>query len=41
MVTVNEGIVIFDAGDPLLMCNARYKTLNAQIESVLVPGVTS
>ena len=41
METVNDGVVIFDADDRLVMCNARYKSLFSQIGDVLVPGVTS
>jgi len=41
METVNDGVVIFDADDRLVMCNARYKSLYSQIEDVLVSGVTS
>ena len=41
METVNGVVVIFDADDRLVMCNARYKSLYSQIEDVLVPGVTS
>ena len=41
METVNGVVVIFDADDRLVMCNARYKSLYSQIEDVLVSGVTS
>lgn len=39
--TVNEGVVIFDADDKLVVCNSRYKALYAPIADKLVSGATS
>jgi len=39
--TVNEGIVIFDTDDRLVLCNARYRALYAPIAEMFVVGVTS
>ncbi len=39
--TVNEGVVIFDGDDRLVMCNARYRALYAPIAEMFVVGVTS
>lgn len=41
METVNEGVVIFDADDRLVMCNERYRTLYEPIADILKPGVSS
>ncbi len=36
---VNDGVVIFDAEDRLVFCNARYRKIYAPIAKHLVPGV--
>ena len=41
METVNEGVVIFDSDDRLVVCNSRYQALYAPIVDKLVPGAKS
>lgn len=36
--TVNEGVVIFDTDDRLVVCNARYREIYARVADKLVPG---
>jgi PAS domain-containing protein len=36
--SVNDGVVIFDADDRLVICNSRYRTIYAPIAKSLVPG---
>ncbi|NKB58722.1 MAG: hypothetical protein GKS00_20530 [Alphaproteobacteria bacterium] len=38
--TVNEGVVVFDPDDRMVVCNARYRELYAPIADKLIPGVT-
>ena len=38
--TVNEGVVIFDSKDRLVVCNARYRAIYEPIADKMVPGTT-
>lgn len=37
---LQEGIAIFDADDRLVLCNPKYREINASIAELLVPGVS-
>jgi PAS domain S-box-containing protein len=37
---LNDGFILFDADDRLMICNDRYRQLYAEIEDKLEPGVT-
>lgn len=37
---LQDAFVLFDRDDRLVMCNRRYREINAAIDDVLVPGVT-
>jgi PAS domain S-box-containing protein len=38
--SLQDGFVLFDAEDRLVLCNARYREFNAEIADILVPGVS-
>ena len=38
--SLQDGFVLFDAEDRLVLCNARYREVNAEIADILVPGVS-
>ncbi len=35
---LSEGVAIFDSKDELVLCNARYRDINAAVADLLVPG---
>lgn len=35
-----DGFALFDADDRLVLCNAKYREINAVVADILVPGVT-
>jgi signal transduction histidine kinase len=37
---LNDGYILFDADDRMMLCNDRYRQLYAEIEKTLEPGVT-
>ena len=37
---LQDGFVLFDAEDRLVLCNSKYRELNADVADILVPGVT-
>jgi PAS domain S-box-containing protein len=36
---LHDGFVLFDADNRLVLCNSRYRELNAEVADILVPGV--
>lgn len=38
--SINEGFVLWDADDRLVTCNDRFRRMNAELESSVVPGVS-
>jgi PAS domain S-box-containing protein len=38
--SLNNGFILFDADDRMMLCNDRYRQLYAEIEDIFEPGVT-
>ena len=38
--SLQDGFVLFDAEDRLVLCNAKYREYNAEIADILIPGVS-
>lgn len=37
---LQDGFVLFDADNRLVLCNSRYRELNAEVADILIPGVS-